>query len=85
MEESAEGGQSSMHWQNKNALQATQTQNGILMAELIREYLEFYKLDYTKQIFVPETNLERHPTSINDVLAMRAGINEPQEEKPLLL
>ena len=29
----------------------------VLLAELIREYMEFYHLDYTKQIFMPESNL----------------------------
>ena len=31
---------------------------GPLVAELVREYLEFYCLDYTKQIFVPESGLD---------------------------
>ena len=29
-----------------------------LVAELIREYLEFYALDYTKQIFIPESGID---------------------------
>lgn len=29
-----------------------------LVAELVREYLEFYALDYTKQIYVPEAGLD---------------------------
>ena len=36
---------------------------GILVAELIREYFDFYKLDYTKQIFMPESNLMSKPQS----------------------
>jgi len=29
-----------------------------LMAELIREFLEFYRLDYTLAIYGPEANLK---------------------------
>ena len=46
-----------LHWENKKARDVLQTQHGLLLAELIREYLEFYQLDYSKQIFMPETNL----------------------------
>jgi len=31
----------------------------LLCAELVREFLEFYKMDFTLQVFVPECNLPR--------------------------
>jgi hypothetical protein len=43
-------GKSALHWENQKARECL-TENGaigILVAELIREYLDFYKLDYTK-------------------------------------
>lgn len=41
---------SALHWENQKAREIL-TENGaigLLVAELIREYLDFYKLDYTK-------------------------------------
>ena len=49
-----------MHWENSKARELM-TQHGTisaLVAELIREYLDFYSLDFTKQIFVPESGLD---------------------------
>jgi hypothetical protein len=57
---------SALHWENQRARELL-TENGaigLLVAELIREYLDFYKLDYTKQIFMPESNLmSKHSSS----------------------
>jgi hypothetical protein len=50
-------GKSALHWENAKARECLAQDHHVLLAELIREYLEFYKLDYTKQIFMPETNL----------------------------
>ncbi len=58
MENPQSRGKSALHWENKKAKEVLQAQHGQLLAELIREYLEFYKLDYTKQIFMPESNLD---------------------------
>lgn len=59
MENPRTRGKSSLHWENKKARECLSENGsiGLLVAELIREYLDFYKLDYTKQIFMPETNL----------------------------
>ena len=41
---------SALHWENQKARQAM-TENGavgVLVAELVREYLEFYDLSYSK-------------------------------------
>jgi FOP N terminal dimerisation domain len=36
-----------------------QSASGVVCAELIREFLEFYRLDYTLQIYMPEVNLNQ--------------------------
>ena len=35
------------------------TTNGRLVASLVREFLEFFSLDYTLAVFDPETNIGR--------------------------
>jgi hypothetical protein len=55
---------SALHWENLKAREClnSKNQHALLLAELIREYMDFFKLDYSKQIFMPETNL----TSVNE-------------------
>ena len=48
---------SSFHWENPRAKELRESQQSSLMAELIREFLEFYRLDYTLAIYKPETNI----------------------------
>jgi len=60
----------------------------VLLAELIREYLDFYQLDYSKQIFLPETNLTTVNSSDNNKLVEDSKLNKHgpvDEKKPLLL
>jgi hypothetical protein len=63
---------------------------GLLVAELIREYFDFYKLDYTKQIFMPESNLMSKSQSSKQDLQEQSGLmkhlnNQVSESKPLLV
>ena len=63
---------SSFHWENPKAKALRESQQGSLMAELIREFLKFYRLDYTLAIYEPETNLKGEID--RDGLAERAGM-----------
>ena len=79
---------SALHWENQKARECLNSKqvHAQLLAELIREYLEFYKLDYSKQIFVPETNLTTVPEASRDTLAAKTGLtNQDDGRKPLLL
>ena len=54
------------------------------MAELIREFLKFYRLDYSLAIYEPETNLKGDID--RDGLAERAGLrNGLNDDQPILL
>jgi hypothetical protein len=54
-----------------------------LCAELIQEFMEFYRLKYSLAIFGPETNI-KGKTEDRNVLAKKIGINA-QTDKPLLM
>ena len=43
-------GKSALHWENAKAREvlSPNQEHAVLLAELIREYLEFYRLDYSK-------------------------------------
>ena len=87
MEDPKLRGKSALHWENPAARAVLANQNGLLLAELIREYLEFYKLDYSKQIFMPETNLNTKQATAGDDLAEKSGLDSKDldRKKPLLL
>ncbi len=53
-----------------------QTASGVLCAELIREFLEFYRLDYSLQIYLPEVNLAQQKAMSKDELSRRAGLGQ---------
>jgi hypothetical protein len=68
--------------ENPLAAKIQETEEGVICAELIREFLEFYKMDYSLQIFVPECNLPAAGKK-KETLGERIGIpNKPN--MPLL-
>ena len=89
MENPRTRGKSALHWENQKARECLEKNgaNGILLAELIREFLEFYRLDYTKQIYLPESNLGSKKQSSTEELIAQSGLsqNEINKNKPLLL
>lgn len=75
---------SNFHWENPKAKQLRSSEQATLMAELIREFLEFYRLDYTLAIYKPETNIKGDLN--RDQLASKAGFkNGAQDNKPILI
>lgn len=49
-------------------------QKATLMAEMIREFMEFYSMDYSLAIFKPEANLDGETQ--RDQLAEKAGLDK---------
>ncbi len=62
-----------------------QSASGVVCAELIREFLEFYRLDYSLQIYVPEVNLSGTNPMNKDDLARRTGLGQHTEGKPIMM
>jgi FGFR1 oncogene partner len=73
-----------MHWENPLAQKVLETTESALAADLIREYLEFYRLDYTLSIMIPEANLKQEPLERDD-LVRRAEVDSANEKEPLLI
>lgn len=63
-----------------------QSASGVVCAELIREFLEFYRLDYTLQIYTPEVNLAGTTPMSKEELSRRSGLgSQASEGKPILM
>ena len=78
------GKERAMHWENPLAQKVLETTESALAADLIREYLEFYRLDYSLSIFIPEANLKQDPLNKND-LKKRSEVENPSDKEPLLV
>ncbi len=55
------------------AKKVLETAESAVAADLVREYLEHYKLDYTLSIFIPEAGLKEDPLDRSDV-SNKAGV-----------
>lgn len=73
-----------MHWENPLAQKVLETTESALAADLIREYLEFYRLDYTLSILIPEANMKQDPVDRNGLLR-RADLDRATDKEPLLV
>lgn len=73
-----------LHWENPLAQKVLETTESAIAADLMREYMEFYRLDYTLAIFGPEANLPQAEKPKEEV-ARNAGLANPANAEPLLV
>jgi len=77
-----EGKPHALNADNPIAKKIIETTENQVAAELVRDYLEHFKLDYTLSIFLPESGLKEAPLDRNEV-ARKAGVQVSDE--PLLV
>jgi hypothetical protein len=46
-----------LKWENNKLYQIIETKSGNLMAELIREFMEHFRMDYSLSVFIPECSI----------------------------
>ena len=63
--------------ENPLGARMTESEEGLICAEIIRDFLEFYKMEYTLQIFGPECNLPAQ-NNIKGRLSQILGVNKPR-------
>ena len=59
-------------------------EDGLLCAEIIREFLEFYRMEHSLHVFVPEMSLGSDPAKPRSKIEREIGL-EKDQTKPLLL
>lgn len=69
---------------NPLAQKAIETETGKICAELIKEFMEFYHLDYSLNIFTPELNLENQPVKKDEIQAKLGLADKKIENFPVL-
>lgn len=55
-QESREGRSPAFHWENPLCQKIHKTSEGPIALELMHEFMEFYRMDYTCNVFVHEAN-----------------------------
>lgn len=73
-QEQIEKKQSSFHWENPMAKKILSTASGVICAELIKDFLECYKLDYTISVYMPEVNLNQQEAMSKEELMQKVGL-----------
>ena len=76
---------SGFHWENPMAKKVMSTASGHICAELVKDFLEFYKLDYTLSIYLPEVNLNTQQVMTKEELSSKIGLENAEQKKPLLM
>lgn len=70
-------------WQNPAASKLQEDPDAHLVALLVRDYLEHYKMDYSLSVYQPEAAIQNETTTKND-LASKCGLTA-QSDQPLLV
>jgi hypothetical protein len=52
---------------------------------LIKEYLDYYRMEYTLSVYMPEAALQNEPNISREELAQRSGLNQVPTQEPLLV
>lgn len=60
-------------------------QDGLLCAEIIRDFLSFYKMEHSLHVFVPEMSLSEDFPKSRQEMEREIGLQDRDQSKPLLL
>jgi len=60
-------------------------EDGLLCAEIIREFLQFYQMKHSLHVFIPEMSLSEDFPKRKEEIEREAGIADRDTSKPLLL
>lgn len=82
-QDQVESRKSSFHWENPLARKLRENPASTFAAEIIQEFMEFYRLKYSAAIFGPEANLNGK-TQDRKALSQKAGV-ALVEDKPVLM
>ncbi len=56
-----------LRWENSTLYKILETKCGLLLAELMREFMESYKMDYSLSVFIPECSISPERLKKEDI------------------
>lgn len=67
--------QAGFQWQNPTAQRIHENEESKLIAQMIKEYLEFYRMEYTLSTYVPEVALQGSDSQVSrEELIEKSGV-----------
>ena len=72
-------------WQNPAAQKVHESEESRLIAHMVKEYLDFYRMEYTLSVYTPEAALQNEQAQSREELAKKAGIKGNSGQEPLLV
>ena len=70
-----------LKWENKTLYKILETKIGTLLAEIIREYMEYFRMDYSLSIFIPECGISPERLNRKEILGKLGIMNNPSNDK----
>ncbi|MCQ2818147.1 MAG: hypothetical protein MJ252_12850 [archaeon] len=64
-----------LKWENKKLYRILETKVGQLLSEVMREFMEYYRMDYSLSIFIPECGISPERLKKEDILE-KLGVNQ---------
>lgn len=70
-------------WENPLSQKIHESQEGLIALELMHEFFEFYRMDYTNNVFIHESNYKENFS--RDQQRENLGVNENDDSKPVMM
>ena len=70
-----------LKWENPTLYKILETKIGTLLAEIIREFMEYFRMDYSLSIFIPECGISPERLKKDEIYGKIGIPNNPENEK----
>ena len=70
-----------LKWENKTLYKILETKIGTLLAEIIREFMEYFRMDYSLSIFIPECGISPERLNKKEILGKIGIMSNPSNDK----
>ena len=70
-----------LKWENKTLYKILETKIGTLLAEIIREFMEYFRMDYSLSIFIPECGISPERLNRKEILGKLGIMSNPLNDK----
>ena len=70
-----------LKWENKTLYKILETKIGTLLAEIIREFMEYFRMDYSLSIFIPECGISPERLNRKEILGKIGIMSNPANDK----
>ena len=70
-----------LKWENKTLYKILETKIGTLLAEIIREFMEYFRMDYSLSIFIPECGISPERLNRKEILGKLGIMSNSANDK----